>query len=167
MVMTMLNSSTRIIRPPKRSGFLKLLVLDLLRDRQMHGYELMKELEKIFEWHSINPGVLYRLMRNLRDKGLVEIVEERERGKKVYAITDDGIKYLEKRKEDLARVLNKIEKVKELMKIGGKDLIQVIALLVENMNDMSDSQKNAIKKEISEFVQRIWDILEDKVSKNE
>ncbi|HHF58580.1 MAG TPA: PadR family transcriptional regulator [Thermoplasmatales archaeon] len=162
MVGTMFDISSTTTRPPKRSAFLKLLVLNLLRGKQMHGYEIMKELERIFGWHTVNPGVLYRLMRNLKNEGFVKIVEERERGKKVYEITSEGVEYLKERKEDLNKILEKIARIREVMKIGGKDLIGVISLLVENISEISTSQKDAIKEKISEFVQTIWNILETK-----
>jgi len=145
--------------PPKRSAPLKLLVLDLLKEKPMHGYEIIKELEK-FLGTDVNPGVLYRLMGNLRNKKLVRIIKEEERGKKIYAITDLGVKYLNEREDVLRHVKDRVLSMKEFLRIGGKDLVRTVILLLERIKDLSDDQKDAISSEISNFAQRIWDILD-------
>jgi len=145
--------------PPKSIAPLKLLVLDLLKEKPMHGYEIIKELEELLG-KDVNPGVLYRLMKNLKDKKLVRIIKEEGRGKKIYAITDQGLKYLSERENVLKYVKEKIRSAKEFLRIGGKDLARVATLLFERINDLSEEQKAAISSEISSFAQKIWDILE-------
>jgi len=145
--------------PPKSIAPLKLLVLDLLKEKPMHGYEIIKELEKLLG-KDVNPGVLYRLMKNLKNKKLVKIIKEEERGKKIYAITDLGIKYLSEREDALKQVKERVLSVKEFLRIGGKDLARIAILLFERIKDLSEDQKAAISSEISNFAQKIWDILE-------
>jgi DNA-binding PadR family transcriptional regulator len=72
-----------------------LLLLGLLHDRPMHGYELYRQIqaEGIDTWFHVSaPGVYYSL-RKLRDQGLV--AESQQRGgrssrKSIYRLTDRG-----------------------------------------------------------------------------
>jgi len=56
---------------PQRS-ILKLLILGLLAEKPMHGYELLKRVEEITRgfWRP-SPGTLYSLLKSLREEGLV------------------------------------------------------------------------------------------------
>jgi DNA-binding PadR family transcriptional regulator len=72
-----------------------LLLLGLLLDRPMHGYDLYQMIkhEGIDEWFSISAAGVYYSLRKLRDQGLV--VESRQRrggsaSKSIYRLTGDG-----------------------------------------------------------------------------
>jgi len=73
---------------------MKYVILKLLRDKPMHGYEVMKALEEhTHGCYKASPGTVYPTLQWLEDEGLVkaDVVE----GKKVYAITDAGRGFLE------------------------------------------------------------------------
>ncbi|GAC1402216.1 MAG: hypothetical protein NVSMB65_19380 [Chloroflexota bacterium] len=79
-------------------GDIKYLLLDLLRDRPMHGYEMIKELENRHAGlYAPSPGSVYPTLQLLEDREFVtaEMVD----GKKVYTITASGRAFLDERAE--------------------------------------------------------------------
>ncbi len=80
-------------------GDIKFLLLDLLKERPMHGYEMIKELETRFSgFYSPSPGSVYPTLQMLEDRGYVGSVSQD--GKRVYSLTDEGRAYLEERTRD-------------------------------------------------------------------
>jgi len=70
-------------------GDVKFALLELLQERPMHGYEMMKALEeKSGGFYAPSPGSIYPTLQMLEDRGLVSVQEVE--GKKVYSITDAG-----------------------------------------------------------------------------
>ena len=84
-------------------GDFKYLILDLLRNKPSHGYEVIRELEERFHgFYSPSPGVVYPTLQYLEDMGYVTSKEQD--GKKVYTITSEGLKFL----DDQSQTLNDI-----------------------------------------------------------
>lgn len=81
-------------------GDVKFALLELLQERPMHGYEMMKALEeKSGGFYTPSAGSIYPTLQMLEDRGLVTVAEAD--GKKVYSITDAGRAILaERRKEE-------------------------------------------------------------------
>jgi DNA-binding PadR family transcriptional regulator len=70
-------------------GDLKYALLDLLRERPKHGYEMIKDLEdRSGGFYSPSAGAIYPTLQLLEDRGWV--TAQTVEGKKVYAITDAG-----------------------------------------------------------------------------
>jgi DNA-binding PadR family transcriptional regulator len=72
-----------------------LLLLGLLLDRPMHGYELYQQIqaEGIGDWFSISAAGVYYSLRKLRDQGLVVESRQRKGGstrKSIYRLTEKG-----------------------------------------------------------------------------
>jgi DNA-binding PadR family transcriptional regulator len=72
-----------------------LLLLGLLLDRPMHGYELHQHIqaEGIDEWFHVSAAGVYYSLRKLRDQGLVAESRQQKRGsgrKSIYRLTDKG-----------------------------------------------------------------------------
>ena len=72
-----------------------LLLLGLLLDRPMHGYELYQQIqaEGIDVWFNVSMAGVYYSLGKLRDQGLV--AESRQRGarstrKSIYRLTEEG-----------------------------------------------------------------------------
>ncbi len=80
-------------------GDMKYVLLELLQERPMHGYEMMKALEeKSGGFYSPSPGSIYPTLQMLEDGGLVTANEAE--GKKVYSITDTGRALLAERQRN-------------------------------------------------------------------
>ncbi len=75
------------------SGFLKLAILKLVSVRPMHGYALMKEIDRLSDhtWKP-SPGSVYPALGELQTSGL--IAQELVGRKRVYRLTSMGEKVL-------------------------------------------------------------------------
>lgn len=83
------------------SGSTAMLLLKLLSEKDMYGYEMIEELKKRSEnVFALKAGTLYPLLHGMEDKGLLTCYEQEFQGKirKYYAITDSGKKELHERK---------------------------------------------------------------------
>lgn len=82
------------------SGSMSMLILRLLSEKDMYGYEMIdtlrKRSENIFE---LKAGTLYPLLHSLEDKNYLTCYEQEVLGKvrKYYSITKEGRKFLEKK----------------------------------------------------------------------
>jgi DNA-binding PadR family transcriptional regulator len=80
-------------------GDLKYVLLELLQERPMHGYEMMRALEdRSGGFYSPSAGSIYPTLQMLEDRGLVTVAESE--GKKVYSITDAGRAFLGERQRE-------------------------------------------------------------------
>jgi DNA-binding PadR family transcriptional regulator len=78
---------------PFQRGFFKFIILQYLRDKPHHGYEIIRALEERFHGlYSPSAGTIYPRLQMLEEGGLVTSIEQD--AKKVYAITDEGLKFL-------------------------------------------------------------------------
>lgn len=83
------------------SGSMTLLLLSLLAQKDMYGYEMIdtlrKKSENIFE---LKAGTLYPLLHTMVEKGLLIAYEQEFAGKtrKYYSITTKGKSMLEQKK---------------------------------------------------------------------
>ncbi|GIN95259.1 putative DNA-binding protein YwzG [Siminovitchia terrae] len=80
-------------------GSTSLLILQLLQDHPMYGYELAKVMEKRSD-HTlqVREGTLYPALHKLEHQGYIESYwEKQEKGKarKYYRLTAEGVKMLE------------------------------------------------------------------------
>src|SRR3712207_6087299 len=68
------------------------VILLSLREWNSYGYELM-ERASAFGFEAMNPGTLYRTLRQMEKEGIVESTWETSRGgpaRRMYSITDAG-----------------------------------------------------------------------------
>lgn len=73
------------------------VILLSLKDWNSYGYELM-ERASAFGFEAMNPGTLYRTLRQMEKEGIVESTWETSRGgpaRRMYSITDAGKAYLD------------------------------------------------------------------------
>src|SRR3954463_13797486 len=100
-------STKRANRPGRRQFFqpgeLPLILLELLRARARHGYELMNELDRLFApIYRASAGSVYPALTALVEEGLV--VEESDGPRRRYRCSATGRAALEKRKAVLAAI---------------------------------------------------------------
>jgi DNA-binding PadR family transcriptional regulator len=83
--------------PPPRAerGEIRYLVLDAIKERPRHGYEVIQHIEERARGsYRPSPGVIYPTLQMLEELGHANVVEQD--GRKAYAITDSGRAELEK-----------------------------------------------------------------------
>jgi DNA-binding PadR family transcriptional regulator len=86
---------------------MKYVILKILSEKPMHGYEVMKALEEETSGcYRPSPGSVYPTLQWLEDEGLVSATETS--GKKVYAITDSGRAFLEENKGTVDDIFDRI-----------------------------------------------------------
>lgn len=85
------------------SGSMTMLLLKLLDEKDMYGYEMIETLRKksnnVFE---LKAGTLYPLLHGLEEKGVLKSYEQDFAGKtrKYYSITKEGKGLLEKKTKE-------------------------------------------------------------------
>ena len=74
------------------------VALVLLKEDNSYGYELMDRIEEEFGFEQINPGSVYRTLRQMENEGLCssvwDVQAEGSLPRRMYAITDEGEAYL-------------------------------------------------------------------------
>jgi DNA-binding PadR family transcriptional regulator len=98
-----------IYKEIKRS-FLKYIVLKIIKDKPIHGYEIMKTVELLSkgQW-TPSAGSIYPILESLESKGFVQS-EETDR-RKVYSITPAGTEALDHMTQE------KLELLKEMSRL--------------------------------------------------
>jgi PadR family transcriptional regulator, regulatory protein PadR len=87
------------------------VALVTLREKSSYGYELMNRIAS-FGFEKINPGTLYRMLRQMEKEGLCESEWQTSNGKpacRMYSVTNAGEAYLEswvERCKEYQRVLD-------------------------------------------------------------
>lgn len=88
-------------------GDLKYVILEQLKDKPAHGYELIKALEDRFGgFYAPSPGAVYPTLQMLEDMGYVSA--DQQEGRKVYSITDAGRTYLNERQPQVDEVFRRV-----------------------------------------------------------
>lgn len=101
------------------SGSTAMLLLKLLSEKDMYGYEMIETLrqrsENVFE---LKAGTLYPLLHSLEEKHFLTVYEKEVSGKvrKYYQITKEGKKALVMKKEEWTIYSRAVENI---LTIGG------------------------------------------------
>lgn len=96
------------------SGSMTMLLLKLLSERDMYGYEMISTLrersQNVFE---LKAGTLYPLLHSMEEQNLLLAYEQEVLGKvrKYYSITKEGRKMLESREEEWKQYAQAITRV--------------------------------------------------------
>ncbi len=140
-------------------GDFKYVLLEALKDKPMHGYEIMKVVGgKFGGFYTPSAGVVYPTLQMLEDLAYVTV--EAENGKKVYSITAGGRRFLEKRRPILESVFQRRQQFfkgpkADLIKEGRK----LAKLLFFNFEDLTDAQSKEIGKILAEAADKIDGVI--------
>ena len=89
-------------------GDLKYVILNLVKDKPSHGYEIIRALEGLFHgFYTPSAGSVYPTLQLLDDMGYVSS-SERD-GKKIYTITEEGNKFLKEQQDVMDKIKGQIE----------------------------------------------------------
>lgn len=83
----------------------RLYTVMLLESGERHGYQIIKEIEKI-TGKKPTTSHIYPFLSKLEEKGLVESKKKGDRGKKVYNLTDEGRKVVREQVEAFGEILS-------------------------------------------------------------
>jgi DNA-binding PadR family transcriptional regulator len=100
-----------------QKGDLKYVILDLLKDKPRHGYEIIRELEELsYGLYTPSPGAVYPTLQMLEEMGYATTTERD--GKKIYTITEEGLKFLDERKDSADEVRSQMRHKWSFKNIG-------------------------------------------------
>ncbi len=89
-------------------------LLAFLQDENLHGYALLEKLESI-GLGTINPSVIYRILREYEEVGLVEsdwdTTDTQGPPRRVYKLTDSGKAALQRASLSLVETAERIKKI--------------------------------------------------------
>lgn len=96
-------------------GSTETLILSLIKDNSMYGYQIIKELEiKSSGVFMLKEGTLYPILHGLEEKGVIESLwseGENKRKRKYYKITEKGKEYLKEKEEEWKFFKGAVDKV--------------------------------------------------------
>lgn len=105
-------------------GAIKLLALGLLAERPCHGYDLIKHIEALVGGdYSPSPGVIYPTLAYLADMGWASASDE-DGGRKQYTITPAGREQLDRQRDELASLQERLRGVRQEAGARGAPEIQ-------------------------------------------
>ncbi|MEM3726340.1 MAG: PadR family transcriptional regulator [Candidatus Bathyarchaeia archaeon] len=82
---------------PER-GWIQFLIMRVLYEKPMHGYQLLEEIEKrSYGCHKLESGSIYTLLRRMEERGLLESRWEKVEGcpdRRIYKLTSKGVEAL-------------------------------------------------------------------------
>ncbi|MGY5853135.1 MAG: PadR family transcriptional regulator [Candidatus Thorarchaeota archaeon] len=147
-------------------GFLRFLIVSLLRSDELTGTEIMDILETRSEgrWKP-SPGSIYPLLESLTEDGLLEIASEKGRSKK-YRITEAGREHFKMtaHRKGVLDHKTRLSRVLWLQLLSPADRVHFhlsgIQHAVEFLDETIDSLSKAERKKIATRLGKICDKLE-------
>ncbi|GEN35992.1 PadR family transcriptional regulator [Aneurinibacillus danicus] len=98
-------------------GSIDILLLSLVAQREMYGYEMVKALKETSgDLYSMSEGTLYPALKRMEMKGWIESYWKETEGssrRKYYRITEDGRKELKRKLRDWQSINRLIFKCSE------------------------------------------------------
>lgn len=105
------------IRENLKKGTVEMIMLHLLLERKMYGYELLQEMKiRSNEKFILKDGSMYPILYRMIDKGLItdeQVLVGRRRTRVYYHITEEGKKYLEEIKMEYQLITEGITNILE------------------------------------------------------
>jgi len=150
---------------PLQKGDLKYVILDLIREKPRHGYEVIRALEeRSHGFYAPSPGVVYPTLQMLEEMGHASVAEQD--GKKVYSITEEGCRFLDDRghfAEELKRHMSDWWKSKDVAEMSQiKRELRRLSRLVSGQAPHTDMKKiHRIKEVISRAYSEIEEIVKE------
>ena len=148
-----------------QKGDLKYIILDLLKDKPRHGYDIIRELEELsYGFYKPSPGVIYPTLQMLEEMGYASSTEQD--GKKVYSITEEGLKFLENQSNIADGVRRQMKHKWSFKNIGRmitvmKEYHALEDLLGNSFRKLDADKAEQIRQILSQAYQAIESVLEE------
>jgi DNA-binding PadR family transcriptional regulator len=143
-----------------QKGDLKYVILDLIKDKPRHGYEIIRELEELSHgMYKPSPGAVYPTLQMLEEMGYAESTERD--GKKIYAITEEGRQFLVERKDSADEVRSHMKHRWSFKNIGRMAMVMKEYHALENLLGRGFRSLDADKAQrIREILVRAYEDIE-------
>ncbi len=148
-------------------GILKYAVLDLIKEKPRHGYDIIQELEDKFHgFYTPSAGSVYPILQLLEDQGFVRI--DQKEGKKIYSITEEGEDYLDDHEDELEHLKRRSEHFEERFGPYAYDLLSevkdIMPLIIKNIRHgaLKDGKKmTELRIALKEFREKVETIFQE------
>ena len=150
---------------PFQKGDLKYIILDLIHEKPRHGYDIIRELEEqSYGIYKPSPGVIYPTLQMLEEMGYADSTEQE--GKKIYSITEEGLKFLEKQSDIASGVKRQMEKrwgLKNIRKMVMvmKEYHELENLLSRTIRSLDADKAERVRQILSRAYRAIDSVLEE------
>jgi DNA-binding PadR family transcriptional regulator len=148
-----------------QKGDLKYVILDLLKDKPRHGYDIIRELEELsYGFYKPSPGVIYPTLQMLEEMGYASSIEQE--GKRVYSITEEGLKFLENQSSIADGVRRQMKHKWSFKNIGRmimvmKEYHALEDLLGNSFRRLDADKAEQIRQILSQAYQAIESVLQE------
>lgn len=155
----MFRGRERFFRGPFREnsfqkGDLKYVILDLIKDKPRHGYEIIRELEEMsYGLYTPSPGTVYPTLQMLEEMGYATSAEQD--GRKVYSITEEGLEFLAERKDSADQVRSQMRHRWNFKNIGK------MASMMREYHGLENLMGRGLRSLDAEKMERIRQVLKD------
>jgi DNA-binding PadR family transcriptional regulator len=134
-------------------GDAKILILDELQKKPMHGYEIAKGISHTFgEIYEPSPGMIYPTLEYLEDVGYVTSSPQNE--KKVYSITRSGRAFLKENEAVVKRTHRFFERADGRMQVV-RSSIELRKSLMIRLSEMTPEQADKVAGILNEAKSKI------------
>lgn len=150
---------------PFRRGVFRYIILQYLKDRPSHGYEIIRALEERFHGLYVpSAGTIYPRLQMLEERGYVTSVERD--GRKVYTITDEGRRFLAEHSELEQEINDRLNDWKnpqntEAIRKTMREFGRLAELLSWEARKMDSEKLERVREILSRAYEDIGDILKD------
>jgi DNA-binding PadR family transcriptional regulator len=143
-----------------QKGDLKYVILELLKDKPRHGYDIIRELEEqSYGFYKPSPGVIYPTLQMLEEMGYASSAEQE--GKKVYSITEEGLNFLTAQSNIADDVRRKIKHKWSFKSIGKMVMVMKTYHALENLlNDGFRSMDTDKAEQINQILSQAYKDIE-------
>ena len=140
-----------------QKGDLKYVILDLIKDKPRHGYEIIRELEEMSHGlYTPSPGAVYPTLQMLEEMGYATAAERD--GRKIYTITEEGINFLAERKDSADEVRSQMKSRWSFKNIGK------MATMMKEYHALENLMGRGLRSMDADKMQRIKQVLIDATS---
>ena len=141
-----------------RRGLLRYMMLKLINERPIHGYEIMKHFQDEFNGlYQPSSGAIYPILQAFEEQGYVS-VEEMD-GKKVYSITLKGKEFLKTKESGFQKRIEHMETFISKRRGLHKELRNLAGLLMMNYSDLTEKQSSEIEIIIKETRRKVSEVI--------
>ncbi len=145
----------------KVRGNFKYLMLYMLREGPLHGYEIIQRIKELVGGgYEPSPGIIYPTLQLLEDMDY--IVSERVERKNVYHITNQGLEFLREHRDEVKPMIESIKAFREFISEIGLKPFLLIKEVVSSYNSLSEKQKEEVRISFMRFSGDLKRIMSDK-----
>jgi len=141
-------------------GQFKYIVLKVLKERPMHGYEIMQTISQSHSGMYLpSPGIIYPTLQMLEDQGYVK--SENRDGKRIYSITSEGDKFLQ---EGETRFHEYLKSRKEFFQVRAglhQEIRGFVELFAQHRGDLTPEKIEKIRQILKEARGKVAEALNE------